>query len=205
MQNYWKKLKIILIVIAAPALFYIWHIQFKDEYRYQRLVATKVGFDLTELNYQLAAGKKKDDKLVISIQKELRELEIPLSKSELKLLLGLKDTGTANEHIVKLEDKIINMLKVDKADIFFKFGKQWNIAKNNALTACSAPASDPSAFTSLERELLTLSEYERSIAGVKESPIEDFLKTIKGGGDFHSACKGFISKDPLEAANRLIL
>ncbi|MBI3599380.1 MAG: hypothetical protein HY097_01905 [Nitrospinae bacterium] len=205
MQNYWKKLKIILIILAVPALLYIWHVQFKDEYRYQRLVATKIGFDLTELNYQLVNDKKKDDKLAILIQKELRELEIPLSKSELKVLVGLKDKGSSNEHILKLENKIINMLKVDRVDTFFKFGKQWNIAKNSALTACSGSIADPSILTNLERDISALSEHEKAIANVEGSAAEDFLKVIKDGGDFKSACKGFISKDPLEAANRLIL
>jgi hypothetical protein len=200
-----KKLKITLIILAVPVLLYIWHIQFKDEYRYQRLVAAKIGFDLTELNYQLVNGKKRDDKLIILIQKELRELEIPLSKSELKSLIGLRDAGSSNEHIVKLEDKIINILKIDKMNIFFKFGKQWNIAKNIALTVCSGAIIEPSTMENLEKELSALLESEKAIAGIGGSPVEDFLKVIRGKGDFQSACKSFISKDPLETANRLIL
>lgn len=205
MQNYWKKIKITLIILCVPALFYIWHVQFKDEYRYQRLVATKVGFDLTELNYQLVNDKKIDTKLTMLIQKELRELEITLSKSELKTLVGLKEKGSSNEHILKLEDKIISILKIDKMDIFFNFGKQWNIAKNIALTACSNSIIDPSTLANIEKGLSALLESEKAIASISDSPVEEFLKVIKGNGDFQSACKGFISKDPLEVANRLIL
>ena len=180
-----------------------WYYQFHNSMEYQRYVAVNIGAHLTELKSLLEKKEPVTEKLQKTIQKEFLGLGIELFGPQIDSLSSRTPPEEALKHLVDMNAMVIDVLKQDKIDDYFFYGKKWAVVKMLLTPLCGAARPGESKDTVLG-ELRDLLDIERRLANRNDQDTETLWNLLKSGGDYQKSCGVFLEKAPMPTLARIM-
>lgn len=170
---------------------------------YQRYVAVNIGAHLTELKSLLENKEPVTEKLQKIIQREFQGLGIELFGPQIDSLSSRTPPEEALKHLAEMNAMVIDVLKRDRIEDYFFYGKKWAVVKMLLAPLCGAAAPGESKDMLLS-ELRDLLDIERRLANRNDQDTEALWNLLKSGGDYRKSCGAFLEKAPMSTLARIM-
>lgn len=199
-----KKKTIFLYFLGFCFLSLAWYYQFRNSMQYQRFVAVNAGANLTEMKALLEKKEVPEDKLGKRIQKDFQGLGIELLGPQIDTLAGRATPEESLKHLAVLNSMAIDVLKRDKIEDYFFYGKKWAVAKMLLKPLCESgnPAGEERDL--VVDELKNLLIIEKRLANRNDPETESLWNLLKAGDSYGDSCGKFLEKAPMSTLARIM-
>lgn len=199
-----NKKTIFLYFLGLCFLSMAWYYQFHNSMEYQRYVAVNIGAHLTELKSLLEKKEPAPEKFQKTIQREFQGLGIELFGPQIDSLSSRMPPEEALKHLAEMNAVVIDVLKRDKIEDYFFYGKKWAVVKMLLAPLCGGVTPAEESKDMVLSELRDLLDIERRLANRNDQDTELLWNLLKSGGDYHKSCGAFLEKAPMPTLSRLM-
>ncbi|MBI5185548.1 MAG: hypothetical protein HZA01_07460 [Nitrospinae bacterium] len=200
-----KKKTVLFYVAGFCFMSLMWYYQYDNSMQYQRFIAVRVGGYLVEMQAALEKDQLPDEKLRKAVQKELQRLNIEVYGRQIDFLTGKMNPRESLEQFKILNAQALDVMKRDKIEEYFFYGKASQSAKMLVEPLCASEKPEEGKKGLAIAELSNLLAIESALALGHQNDADTLALhgLLKNGQDFKESCRKFLDKNPMHTLGRL--